>query len=300
MRIEKMEGMIKTMNDIMKKSNRVLANIGSLESVINVSKEVSRRMHDMDAQINSVEKINDKLHGMFVDLSNKMEEWVFYRTKQDKIETMVEEILKNFENMNQKLLDYVTKDDLEAFKATVQAAPLPAPETSEMSSETMDLIAQREEINSLMKSMEDEVASGALSKAEYDKIKEANAAKLAEIEKKIESSKAAQPAAPAPAAPAAPASPPATPPAQPQKPAAPAQTAPAAPAEVAQPEKPVDQSVKAAQAVQDVKEELQNKPKRSVAEELEDMLKKGFISQKAYDKAKKAITNTPKPDKKGV
>jgi len=311
MKVEKMDGMISSMNDIMKKANKILANIGSLESVINVSKEVNKRLHDMDSQINNVEKINDKLHGMFSDLSSKMEEWIFYRTKQDKIETMVEEILKNFENFNTKIVDYVTKDDLEQFRTTIASAPstLPAPETSDMSSEEMDLIAQREEINSLMKSMDEEYANKTLSKEEYEQIKGANEKKLKGIESKIAAAKspAAEPATPPPATPpatppaatpeATPAAtpPPATPPVSTPPPATPAEppkepatTPPAAPAEI-RAEKPEDNSVEASKAVADVKEEMTKQPKKSLEVELDEMLKSGFISKKAYDKAKRLI-----------
>jgi hypothetical protein len=244
LKVNKLDETTKEFGEMLKRIETLLRNIGSLEHVIRISNEASETLMEMQNIQRSNQKMLDKIQGIYAELSKRMEEFMLYRAKQDRMEDLINEVMKNLDDISTRAAYFVTKDDLEAFRATPQvSAPLP----SVSAIETYSLSSQKEEIEMLLKTLYEEFKNRAISKEEYEKMKKANMAKLKEIGDKMKS--------PAPAKSVAEE--------EPKK-------------KEAKEKKP--EMTKEAKSRTDV-----------LLKELEETLKKGFISREAYDKTKKMI-----------
>jgi DNA repair exonuclease SbcCD ATPase subunit len=248
LRLTKIEETTKEFGEMLKKIETLLRNVGSLEHVINVSNEASEKLMVMENIQRSNQKMLDKIQGIYAELSKRMEEFVLYRAKQDRVEDLMNDLMKNADELSTKAAYFITKDDLESFKASMQTA---TPSYSEPG-ESQSISSQKEEIEMLMKTIEDEFKSRAISKEEYEKMKNANLAKLKELE-----NKAGKIPSPVPA---------------PQK--------------GIKPVKPAKTERKADEAKMTKETKSKNE---MMLKDLEDTYKKGFISKEAYEKTKKMI-----------
>lgn len=183
LRLTKIEETTKEFGEMLRRIEKLLQNIGSLEHVLTISKEASEKLMSMENINRSNQKMLDKIQGIYAELSKRMEEFVLYRAKQDRMEDLVNEVIKNLDELNTRSAYFVTKDDLESFRASVQssaAAPYPSAGVAE------DTASQKEGIEMLLKTLEDEFRGRTISKGEYEKMKKANLAKLKELEERVE------------------------------------------------------------------------------------------------------------------
>lgn len=254
MRVNKIEETTKEFGEMLKSIEKLLRDIGSLENVVKISNEASEKLMGMQNIERSNQKMLDKIQGIYAELSKRMEEFMIYRTKQDRMEDLLNEVMKNLDDINTKAAYFVTRDDLESLRASMQASA-PVPSAPSATEEIGNLKSQKEEIKMLIKSLEEGFKSGATTKEEYENMKNANLAKLEEIEnemKEIKSGKGEVPKV----------------------------------VEEKPPEKKPEERPK--------KTEREIPPERKEKDEmllkdLEETFKKGFISKGAYEKTKKMI-----------
>jgi hypothetical protein len=248
LRMTKLEDTTKEFGEMLQRIEKLLLNIGSLEHVIKISNEASEKLMYMENIQRNNQKMFDKIQGIYAELSRRMEEFVLYKAKQDRVDDLMNDLMKNFDDINTKAAYFVTKEDLESFKSNLQsqfAAAAPS------SGRTDEASSQKEEIEMLIKTLDDEFKNRTISKDEYEKMKKANLAKLKELE-----NGANKPA-------------PALPPAKEIR-----QEKPAKP--VKKPDEPK------------LTKETKNR-NDMMMKDLEDTYKKGFISKDAYERTKKMI-----------
>lgn len=252
MRVERIERTIEALNDTMTRMRDVLVNIGSLEAVINSSKKVAENIQFMENMKKNLERSAERVQSIYAELSERMEEFLLYKTKQDRMEDLVNELMRSVDDVNNKLSKFITRDDLEAFKQTL------APSAGEATGDVVnDLQIQKEEIKMLIKTLEDEYKNKRVSKEEFEKAKKVNLEKLEEIERKIKEAEGA----PAPDY---------------EKPEVEGLKEKEAKAEEIKPLPPRSPEVKKSR-------------RNALLKDLEDTFKKGFISKEAYEKTKKII-----------
>jgi hypothetical protein len=182
-RITKLEETTKEMTEMLKRIEMLLRNIGSLEHVINISNEASETFLRMQNIERNMQKMFDKVQGLYAELSKRMEEFMLYRAKQDRMEDLLTETIKNVDELMTKSAYFITKDDLEAFRATLATEVSPTKEEV-----SYDLASQKEEIEIFLKTLDEEFKNKSISKEEYEKLKKANIDKLKEIESKMKAS----------------------------------------------------------------------------------------------------------------
>ncbi|MCK4532126.1 MAG: hypothetical protein KAT94_04600, partial [Candidatus Aenigmarchaeota archaeon] len=184
LRVTKLEETTGEFGEMLKRIEKLLQDIGSLENVVKISNEATEKLMSMQTIERNNQKMLDKIQGIYAELSKRMEEFMLYRAKQDRMDDLLSEVMKNLDDINTKAAYFVTKDDLESFRAAMRtAAPAAAAPTA--GDEIGEFKLQKGEIEMLMKSMEEEFKSGTISEEEYEKMKKANLAKLDEIESKM-------------------------------------------------------------------------------------------------------------------
>lgn len=252
MRITKLEETTKEMTEMLKRIETLLRDVGSLEHVIKISNEASQTLLSMQTIERNAQKMFDKIQGIYAELSKRMEEFMFYRAKQDRMEDLLTETMKNVDELLTKSAFFVTKEDLESFRATIS---VPSVQPTTGPSEEDILRQEKEEIEILLKTLEEEFKNKSISKEEYEKMKKTNLEKLKEIENKLKGGVKEK---------------------ETEK--------------ITVEEK--SKSTKEEKKEKPTKEEKEKTEK--LLKELEDSFKKGFISKEAYEKTKKMILNKTK------
>jgi chromosome segregation ATPase len=198
----------------------------------------------------SNQKMLDKIQGIYAELSKRMEEFMIYHAKQDRMEDLLNEVMKNLDDINTKAAYFVTRDDMESLRASMQASAQ-VPSVPSATEEIGNLKSQKEEIKMLIKSLEEGFKSGATTKEEYENMKNVNLAKLEETENKIKEIESGKGEVP----------------------------------KVIEEKKPEEKPEKIERETTPERKEKDE----ILLKDLEETFKKGFISKGAYEKTKKMI-----------
>jgi regulator of sigma D len=192
-RLEKMERSGKMLNDTMNKIKGLLSDVGSLENILKASKLVGEKLEKIQEIEERVKGTSSKLDGMYVDMKKRLEEFTVYKVKQDKLDGMTTDIIKNMEDFTRRLTDYATKDDIDMAKRLIEQVKEQAKKAAAAASaqalppEVNALKEEKEEIETLLSTLEENLRNKDISKEEYDNAKSKNLQKIKKIEEKIES-----------------------------------------------------------------------------------------------------------------
>ena len=191
-RLEKLE--IKT-EDVLKRTKEIqniLENIGNLENIINVSKNVAEKTAKIDKSVKEIERLSDKVEKLYVELSKKLEEFTIYKSKQDSMEELTQELVKTIDQINIKFDEYAKSEELASLRESITSIDKELETTKKRTSvvkalppELQNLQKQKEEIEMLLSSVEEEYKNRGIPESEYQKIKETNLKKLEDVKKKI-------------------------------------------------------------------------------------------------------------------
>ena len=270
-RIEKIEDVISNTLKRVGEIRNLLQDLGSIDNLANMSKDVAKKVIMVDDSLKKMGRMSDRIDTIFGELNKRLEEFMFYKAKQQSLDEMTQDLMRNIEEMSTKMDSYVQKNDLNSMKdflITKIEEAKGSPAAVPVSGPGAEIQKQIDEIKELNVMLEEQKKSGALGEKEYQKAKEANTNKMEELMNKMaEVQVVPAPSAPAPSPAAAPpepagqaaplesaAPPPETPPAEPvaqpepppaeqaaqpvPQPEAPPQEAPAEPAP--EPEIPVE------------------------------------------------------------
>lgn len=285
-RLDKLDDLTSVMLKKLGQIDEVLKRLGSLEKIVNFSKEAAKRLLEIENREKRISRIADKIDGIFMELNKRLDEFVLYRAKQDTLDELSQEMMKSLDDMNTKLQKYAEKIDLDVLRNTIETEIASIRTEAGTSPEVQRLQAQKTEIEGLIAMLDEQFKAGALPEKEYQKTKQINMERLQEIDRKISEASAGG-----------------TPAQSPEEWAEKAKT----PEGTAKTEesnaetKSKQKSTKTAPEKEKTESpaEKPEKPQKAdkqenLLSELEDSLMKGLISKKAFEKAKKLI----KGDKK--
>ncbi len=257
-KVDKSESLLNSVNTDVKKVQDMLRDIGSLENIVEVSRNIAKKILEMDAKEKSIIKVSDRIERLFVDISEKLTEFETYKANQDRISEMVQELTKTVDDIGITLgVKTATKDDLTALKDELtrsieQTKILMA---SQISPEVAQLQEEKESIKVLLDSLDAEYKEGTLLEEDYSKSRDANIARLRDIERKMSQASGARTEEPEPII--------------------------------------VEKSSKkktAKKAEEEIEEEKpKSKKQDSLLRELQEMYDKGLISKEAFERSKKAF-----------
>ncbi len=305
-RLDKLDDMNST---ILKRVNQIqiiLEKLGNIESIADMTKDISKKLVSIDDKEKKITRLADKIDSMFVELNKRLEEFMFYKAKQDSLDDLMKETLKSIDELTTKLTRYAEKDDLELLRDTLENKINTISKESAVQAPSAALQVQQDRsgIEALMKLLEEQYKKGQISKKDYEKARDANMKKLKEMgDQKPQQS---PPPAPISAEPETPADaqaqeevPETLPETKTESQIASLQPA---PSEEKKPEQ-VQETTKPAKEKKEpvvVKEEklvsrpetAREKPvdkKKKMLSDLEDSFRKGLISQKAYEATQRII-----------
>jgi hypothetical protein len=164
----------------------VLSEMGSLEKVVEFSKNIASRMIMVDETEKRIKRVGDKIDGIFIELNKRLEDFMLYKAKQDTASELIQEMMKGMDEVNTRISGMVTKEELEELRDNLETRMSAMADTGmQESPRLVKYNEQKDEINSVLEMMEEQFKAGTLKKDEYEKAKKVNLDRLRDIEKKI-------------------------------------------------------------------------------------------------------------------
>jgi hypothetical protein len=192
MKLEKTEFVSSDLAKNLNELKQSIESLGSLKNVVEVSRDMGEKTAKVSNLANKVERLSDEVGKVFVELNKKLEEFMLYRAKQDAIEESVKEIITMVDGINSRVDSFALKDDILALKQTgegfqknldeVKGLAVLAKAATELPEQIKDLKKQKEGVEALLASTEEEFKAGSLSEQDYRGMREANLKKLGELE----------------------------------------------------------------------------------------------------------------------
>ncbi len=180
--LEKLDDMNST---ILKRVNQIqiiLEKLGNIESIATMTKDISKKMVSIDEREKKITRLADKIDSMFVEINKRLEEFMFYKAKQDSLDDLSKEMLKSMDEFSTKLMRYAEKDDIELLRDTLENKISAMGKERSLSAASSQSRQDKSEIESLMKLLDEQFKKGLMTKKDYEKAKEANLKRLKEME----------------------------------------------------------------------------------------------------------------------
>ncbi|MBI5225400.1 hypothetical protein HY989_06030 [Candidatus Micrarchaeota archaeon] len=194
-KIEKLENISSDMVESLGRIRSTLDAIGSLKNIATVSKDIADRSAKIDATVSKVERLADETGRVYVELNRKMNDFTLYRGKQDILAESLKELASMAESLGGKFDSYAQKDDLSNIKKDLEDVRLGITELSakvELQSEgsqlpdhILDLQEEKEALEQILESNEEEFIEGKIKEDEYKKLKNTHMKKVETVRLKL-------------------------------------------------------------------------------------------------------------------
>jgi hypothetical protein len=190
MMLEKFDKKTEDMGEKTNKIYEVLKTGGGLENIVEVKKDIQKKVEDMKEAMKYTERLAFKTEKIFIDLGKNLEDFVLYKTKQDTMDEAVRELIKSNDSLGLRIDALPTKRDLDMMKSDTAVLQKQIEEINhilpvvkaQVPETISNLRKEREDIIMLLDSMEEQSRTGKLSRSEYEQVKSKNMTKLASIE----------------------------------------------------------------------------------------------------------------------
>jgi predicted nuclease with TOPRIM domain len=197
-RIEKIEDVISNTLKRVGEIHTLLRGLGSVDNLATMSKDIARKVIIIDDKAKKMDRMSDRIDTIFGELNKRLEEFMFYKAKQQSVDEMTQDLMRNIQEISTRLDTYAQKNDLDMIKDMMlqkidsMSASGSFAAAAPMSGPGAEINNQIEEIRELDKMLDEQKKLGAMKDDEYKKTKEANRKKIDELQKKLASAAAPQ------------------------------------------------------------------------------------------------------------
>jgi hypothetical protein len=278
-KIQRMEDLTNIMMKRITTVEDVLKKIGSLEKIADFGRDIAKRLIEIENREKRIGRVSERIDTIFMELNKRLDEFILYKAKQDTLDELSREMMKAIDDMNTRIEGLAKKEDLEIFRDTMESriSGVGGAGPAVLSPEVKKLQEEKEEIESLLTILEEQFKKGDIKKGEYEKTKAINMERLESIERKIQEKPQELTGVPAPIE--------ETEAPEPQPSAEEAEGLEEKPME----EKPAGKPGVKEKKVAEKKPARRKSRKEEMLDELGDSYRRGEISKKAYERAKKMI-----------
>ncbi len=189
-RVEKIEDVL---SNTLKKVGEIrgfLQSLGSIDNLANMSKDIARKVIMIDDKVKKTDRMAERIDTVFGELNKRLEEFMFYKAKQQSIDEMTHDLMRNIEEISTRLDGFVQKSDLDSMKDSIMAkvgTAAPAGEVAPtLTGPQADVQKQIDELKELDKMLDEQKKMGALKEDEYNKSKQANQKRMTDLMNKME------------------------------------------------------------------------------------------------------------------
>ncbi|MCX8191148.1 MAG: hypothetical protein N3D78_03135 [Candidatus Aenigmarchaeota archaeon] len=175
------------------KVNELLKSVGSIENFLDIYKIVNDKVNEIKEAISYIEKIAVKTEKSFIEMNKYLQDFVFLKEKQNILEEEFREMNKNLEEINSKLENVATLKDIDAIRYDFLTLKnqieeinkvLPIVETK-IPETIIKLREERDDLLTLIKSLEEQSKEGKISKKSYEESKKKALRRLEKIREEL-------------------------------------------------------------------------------------------------------------------
>ena len=177
-RVEKLEAMNADLIKKVLSAEKALANIKSLENLMEIVKDIDEKVLKINELKSSTERDSAKAERFYMEMGKGLEEFGLLKERLERLEELNKELVRGVDENTIKLENAVTKDELRRSLETALKPP-------EFTESVEELRRRGEEITTLLKQLELQYKEGIISKGSYEEIVEKNKGILERIENDI-------------------------------------------------------------------------------------------------------------------
>lgn len=177
-RVEKLEAMNADLTKKVLSAEKALANIKSLENLMEIVKDIDEKVLKINELKSSTERDSAKAERFYMEIVKSLEEFGLLKERLERLEELNKELIRGVDENKIKLDNAITKDEL---KTSLETALKPPTFTESVE----ELSRRAEEIKTLLKQLELQYKEGIISKGSYEEIVEKNKGILEGIENDI-------------------------------------------------------------------------------------------------------------------
>lgn len=194
MLLEKLDAKSGDLSEKINQVHTLLKTIGGIENLVGLNKELQQKIGDINDVTKYIERVSVKAEKTYIDLNERLSDFVLYKSKQEILEENVKDVIKAIDRINLTFENYMSKKDLDTLnqdltmmKTQVQdlnkALPiikLKAPES------IANLKKEKDDIEMLMSTLKEEKDRGKITEKEYKRITKKNDLKLRKLDVQLE------------------------------------------------------------------------------------------------------------------
>ncbi|MCX6742490.1 MAG: hypothetical protein NTX24_04960 [Candidatus Pacearchaeota archaeon] len=162
------------------KSEKILEKVRSIENIEDLNKEVNDTFEKIKELKWAVERDSAKSERFFLESEKRVKEIQSMQAKVEQTEELTKEMLKDFDSTKIKMDDFITKEDFS--KSLAEQLKMGIKKEERVAEKTK----KKEEIEILIKNLDDQFNKKMISEGAYREITEKNAIILKNIDKEIE------------------------------------------------------------------------------------------------------------------
>ncbi len=183
-KVEKVERMAADMSLQIKNMQKILENIKSMENLANISREIEEKLLKMEELKTGTERDAEKSEKMYLEMERRTRELAQMREAVARLDELAKELLKSMDEDKIKIAGLASREDVQ--KALDSAMKLPIQNQE-------DKIGEKQNVESLLKSIEMQYRKGIISKESYEEVSGKNKALAQVLDKDIKDSEIKKP-----------------------------------------------------------------------------------------------------------
>ncbi len=122
--IEKLENLVKALNEENKQFRNLISKIKSFENLVNISYNIDRKASKIKESKDHVDMAVSKVENIFSEMNDKVSELESQREKVDKMDGLTIEMTKMLDEITIKLNKFVEKKELNQYLRKIEASPI--------------------------------------------------------------------------------------------------------------------------------------------------------------------------------
>lgn len=193
MRVEKAETLGGDLAHNFTQIKELLEGIGSLKNISDVNKDIAEKIGKIDRTVSKADRLAEEIGRVYVDLNRRLGDFNAYKGKQDLLAESVKDLVQLVEANGAKFEELATKNDQADLKRQLEELSLKVQEVEakealyeegrDLPHHLKELKKQKESVDLVLSMNEEEYFDRAISREDYEKVRQANVKKLQEIEK---------------------------------------------------------------------------------------------------------------------
>jgi chromosome segregation ATPase len=203
-KIEKNTASIELQNEKLKKViediaevQRKIKEMGSIENISRINKEIKNKLDEMEAIRRRIELFSSKTERMYLEMAASREEILRIKSKVESLDEITKDLIKGEDAINLKIEELSTKKDVDEIKRKMEESLVEVNKKIEnlqqtiasleavVPKEAIQLKRERDNLLSWIKSLEEDVKKGKITKEAYEEARKTCTKELARIDEEI-------------------------------------------------------------------------------------------------------------------